>query len=73
MDAHIDRSVRRGLGRCNSEPPLPPVPTTAVPGTPEKLVVMHERAKAGFAMFHPADAEYEGDPRPLEFMKNGAG
>jgi hypothetical protein len=22
------------------------------------------------AIFHPADARYEGDPRPLEFMRN---
>lgn len=61
--------ARRGLGLVElaamPEPPLPKSPTTAAPGTPEKLAVMHERAAGGFAIFHPADARYAGDPRPL--------
>jgi hypothetical protein len=24
------------------------------------------------AIFHPADARYEGDPRPLEFLKRNS-
>lgn len=30
---------------------------------------MEERAGMRRAIFHPADARYEGDPRPLEFLK----
>ena len=40
----------RGTGK------LPPCATSALPGTPEKIAVMGERAQQGFALFHPADA-----------------
>jgi len=33
-----------------------PSPTTAAPGTPEKLAVMAARYAAGQALFHPDDA-----------------
>lgn len=45
----------RGFGIDNREPPLPPTPTTARPGTPEKIAVMRARASAGVAIFHPGD------------------
>jgi hypothetical protein len=61
--------ARRGVGNFTGNAPLAPVPTTAVPGTPEKLAVLEHRAKMKLAIFHPADARYEGDPRPLEFLK----
>lgn len=35
--------------------PLPPVPTTAPPGSEEKLHVLASRAAAGQALFHPED------------------
>jgi hypothetical protein len=60
---------RRGVGNFSGNAPLAPVPTTAVPGTPEKLAVLEHRAKMKLAIFHPADARYAGDPRPLEFLK----
>ena len=41
-------------------------PETAPPGTPEKMAVLELRAKLKFALWHPLDAQYEGDPRPLE-------
>jgi hypothetical protein len=52
--------------------PLPAAPTAAAPGTPEKLAVLEQRAKMKQAMFHPADARYAGDPRPLEFLAAAA-
>lgn len=39
--------------------PLPaPYPTTALPGTPEKVRVLAERALAGCELFHPTDAVF---------------
>ncbi len=60
--------ARRGVGNFSGQAPLPLVPTTAAPGTPEKLAVLEQRARLKQALFHPADARYEGDPRPLEFL-----
>jgi hypothetical protein len=45
----------RGLGLGNKEPPLPTVPTEALPGSPEKVAVLEERVKLGLALWHPAD------------------
>lgn len=61
--------ARRGVGNFTGSAPLPSAPTTAAPGTPEKLAVLEQRAKMKLAIFHPADARYEGDPRPTEFLK----
>lgn len=63
------RYARRGVGNVAGPLPLPPAPTAAAPGTPEKVAVMGQRARDGFALFHPADARHEGDPRPAEFLK----
>jgi hypothetical protein len=61
--------ARQGLGNFYCNAPLAPVPTTAVPGTPEKLAVLEHRARMKQAVFHPADARYAGDPRPLQFLR----
>lgn len=37
-------------------------PTKALPGTPEKVEVMAQRYRRGFAAIHPADAGYDGRP-----------
>jgi hypothetical protein len=58
--------ARRGVGNFCGSAPLPPEPTTAPPGTPEKMAVLELRAKLKLALWHPLDAQYEGDPRPLE-------
>ena len=47
------RSRLRKLG----DKPLPPFPTAALPGTPEKVAILEERARRGFALWHPLDAE----------------
>lgn len=43
---------------------LPPEPTSAQPGTPEKVEVLRERARAGVSLWHPLDAPM--DPRERE-------
>lgn len=47
----------------------PPEPTLAIPGTREKEAVMAERFAEGYQLFHPADARYEGDSLPLQWLK----
>ena len=41
----------------------PPTPTTALPGTMEKLLVMRERAKLRQQLHHPLDARRDGGGR----------
>ncbi len=38
---------------------LPPSPTDALPGTPEKVAVIEERARLGLRLWHPGDARRE--------------
>lgn len=35
---------------------LPDFPTIALPGSPEKVAILEQRAVAGIALFHPQDA-----------------
>ena len=58
--------ARRGVGNFTGNAPLAPEPTTAPPGTVEKMAVLEMRAKLKFALWHPFDAKFDGDPRPLE-------
>lgn len=57
--------ARRGEGNFNGAVPFAPEPTTAPPGSPEKMAVLEMRAKMKLALWHPLDAKYEGDPRPM--------
>jgi hypothetical protein len=50
--------ARRGVGNFTGNAPLP-APTNALPGTPEKLAVLEERARLKQALFHPDDARVE--------------
>ena len=61
--------ARQGVGNFNGNAPLAALPTVAPPGTAEKMAVLTERAKNGQALFHPADAQHAGDPRPLNFLR----
>lgn len=52
-------SNHRGLGIDVYAPLAPPEPTTARPGTIEKLHVLMDRLEAGYALWHPDDATFE--------------
>ena len=41
---------------CRSRNCLPPSPTNALPGSPEKVRVLAERVRLGVALWHPLDA-----------------
>jgi hypothetical protein len=46
---------RRGLDDFYGEAPRPPMPTRALPGSPEKIAVLQERAMKRQALWHPED------------------
>jgi hypothetical protein len=52
--------ARRGVGNFCGQAPLPPCPTAALPGSPEKLAVLAERARLKLALWHPDDAGVVG-------------
>jgi hypothetical protein len=68
MYPSTSKYARRGVGLGFGGKALPAVPTLYAPGTPEKLTVLEERAGDGVALWHPHDARFEGDPRPVRFM-----
>lgn len=43
------------------DPPLPPFPTAAFPGSPEKVKIMRQRMSAGRLLYHPEDRARSGD------------
>ena len=47
--------------------PLKGWPTEAPPGTQEKLRVIEARHDRGEDLWHPFDAEFDGDVKPLVF------
>ena len=50
--------ARRGIHDFNGRAQQPE-PTTALPGTSEKVRVLEERARLGQALWHPLDAQLE--------------
>ncbi|MCS6852739.1 MAG: hypothetical protein NZ700_16400, partial [Gemmataceae bacterium] len=50
------RFARRGLGTGNGPVGRPPMPTRALPGTPEKIEVLTERARRRQELWHKDDA-----------------
>ena len=50
--------ARRGVSDFNGRAALP-VPTTALPGTPEKVAVLEMRAALRQQLWHPDDARLE--------------
>ncbi len=53
---------RRGPGNFHGNVPLPPFPTAALPGSPEKIAILEQRAQQRQELFHPEDATLEGAP-----------
>ncbi len=47
--------ARRGVGDFYGPAPLPAMPTSALPGTQEKVAVLEERARMRQNLWHPAD------------------
>ena len=60
--------ARRGHGVFQGPVPLPPEPTVAAPGTPEKMAVLEMRAKFKMSLWHPQDARYANDVQALAAM-----
>ena len=54
---------RRGLGNFNGRAPLPPLPTDAAPGSPEKVLILMQRAQNRQSLWHPDDATIHGPRR----------
>jgi hypothetical protein len=48
--------ARRGVGDFNGRATLPAGPTSALPGSPEKVAVLCERARLRQSLWHPDDA-----------------
>jgi hypothetical protein len=48
--------AHRGVGNFTGNAPLPSIPTSAAPGTAEKVSVLEERARMKQALWHPLDA-----------------
>ncbi len=46
----------RGVGNFSGNAPLPVAPTSARPGSPEKLEILAERARMRQSLWHPMDA-----------------
>ncbi len=47
---------RRGPGNFYGRVSMPPFPTQALPGTPEKVALLTQRAQQNQELFHPDDA-----------------
>lgn len=50
--------ARLGAGLGTTPVTPPPYPTTAPPGSPEKIAIMQQRAEARQELFHPKDAPF---------------
>jgi hypothetical protein len=57
--APVSNCGRRGDGNIYRNAPLPDFPTSALPGTPEKIAILAERARLGQCLWHPSDATLE--------------
>jgi len=54
--------LKKGLQDANVQPPRPPAPTMAIPGTEAKIRVMEQRVKDGYTPHHPLDYVEERNP-----------
>ncbi len=57
---------QRGLDDFYGEPAPAARPTGAMPGSPEKVEVLQQRALSGQALWHPEDAPFERVARQLD-------
>jgi hypothetical protein len=57
--------ARRGVSDFNGQTSLAARPTDALPGTPEKVAILEERARLGLSLWHPQDAPMDRESRKL--------
>jgi hypothetical protein len=57
--------AQRGIDDFNGKASLPLLPTRALPGTPEKVAVMIQRARLRQSLWHPLDAPNDLLATPL--------
>jgi hypothetical protein len=57
------------VGNFYGRAKLPPFPTSAAPGSPEKIAILQQRAEARQELFHPNDAS--GAELELEHARAG--
>ncbi len=58
--------ARRGVLDFNGRSPLPPFPTRALPGSPEKIAVLQQRASLRVSLWHPDDAPFDSRRIPRD-------
>jgi len=54
----VSKFGRRGVLDFYGVGKLPALPTTALPGSPEKVAVLEQRASRREALWHPKDAAF---------------
>jgi len=57
--------ARRGIGDRTGRVPMPPSPTWAIPGSPEKVAILEQRAQQRMALWHPSDAPMDVESRKM--------
>ena len=57
--------ARRGVCDFNGRAALAAAPTSAPPGSAEKVAVLEERARLGLSLWHPLDAPMDVESRKL--------
>jgi hypothetical protein len=57
--------ARRGISDKNGTIALAAEPTSALPGSPEKVTVLEQRARLGVSLWHPLDAPMDIESRKL--------
>jgi hypothetical protein len=57
--------ARRGIDDFTGKAALPSGPTRALPGSPEKVAVLEQRARLRQSLWHPLDARNDGFVSPL--------
>jgi hypothetical protein len=57
--------ARRGIGDFNGTVPMAEMATAALPGSPEKVAILEERARRRQRLWHPADAPMDRESRRL--------
>ena len=55
--------ARRGVSDFTRQSSLATEPTDALPGSPEKVAILEERARLGLSLWHPCDATLERPAR----------